>query len=630
MYNNQAPHSSSPNVVNSMNRSSSSPQMSLNHPYLQRVQQGSSYSSQRGRMSPQQMQHPVADHQVFSSPPIHHRQSPILNSQANSNQQGMTQQVLQHHHQSLNMKSQTASATLRFLNEESADDLYSFHDPHSETLHSPRSQANQNVVPSSSSVNSAQHSNPNTGMMTHHAERMNQSQISSKVRHIPRQDPFFHHLEYSVKLAIGAVSCSVSRVYCLRDATEYNQFKQYQQLSMNSSGGFLDVWLNLNDSSHMGSNNTLESIISEGFQIPENGMRVSIGRINLDPNTQQMHTSLIANQNLSRGSTNTIQQQQYMLQMQQQESFLGQPTSRPRVYRLLHCLLNTGRSFCLNRDFNEEVITIPQGYDSVYIQPNEANPNYSHEFIIFDARQIFADCVLFVEHDQAGDEKMLNQVMYNDMLRNSDKIISKAYKKASDYVDQSCNPPSDEKLLLPEIAKQIQQRQLVMLEFENIEKRRLELLANAGQMESHIRELFRKSISSLHDITQLKLSTLLTREAELRRKMEEIEWMNTFIEYQRTLESPLQFLESTALHKRKIKERQDSIDHYLLQGKNVYDTLTVPDITVEGKMEVVSQTVSLNGMAFKTILNSYLHQNHDVTASGNMTMNENASSIFKP
>lgn len=382
MFTRQQPHSSlhvTPNVLPSgnqslmmMNRSSSSPQMNLNHPYLQRVQQGT-HLAQRGRMSPPQQSNHPTDPQPFS-PPLNtvYHQSPILNVQAHSNiHQGMSPQQLLHH-QSLNQNSHGANPTLKFLNEDSVDDLYSLQEPsHSETLHSPRS-TSQNIVPSSSSNMTSSNTTPlNTTLIN--PERIN-SQLSSKVRHIPRQDPFFHHLEYSVKLAIGAVSCSVSRVYCLRDASEYNQFKQYHQQNANSSGGFLDVWLNLNDLSHMRSNNTLETIIGDGFQISQNGMRISVGRINLDPNTQQLHESLIANHPSNRGGINIPAQQQYQQQLNQESLFLGQhqqSNSRPRVYRLLHCLFNPGRSFCLNREFNEEVISIPQGYDSVYLQPSK-------------------------------------------------------------------------------------------------------------------------------------------------------------------------------------------------------------------------------------------------------------------
>ena len=169
--------------------------------------------------------------------------------------------------------------------------------------------------------------------------------LNMKTKQIPRQDPFYNYLEYSLRLAVGSVSSTAFRIYSLKESSEYHQFR-----STIGDGGLMDVWINLNDLEAIGSQNTLENIVCDGFNVPEAGIKLSVGRVNLSPETQQFSTSLIPPQEHSRANY---------------EESSG---SRQKFYRLMHCLFYPGKSFCIEKKTCGPV-SIPQGYDSVYYQP---------------------------------------------------------------------------------------------------------------------------------------------------------------------------------------------------------------------------------------------------------------------
>ncbi len=127
---------------------------------------------------------------------------------------------------------------------------------------------------------------------------------------------------------------------------------------------------------------------------------------------------------------------------------------------------------------------------------------------------------------------------------------------------------------------------------ELLERRRTEICENAKSMEAELRELFKKSISRLHELTQLKLSDLLSEEAELRRRLEEIEWMNQFIQYQKQNVTPVNFLDSFAQHNSLKKERAQSMDLTLGSISQALEEVK-PDIQASGEMVVISPTTQL-------------------------------------
>lgn len=125
-----------------------------------------------------------------------------------------------------------------------------------------------------------------------------------------------------------------------------------------------------------------------------------------------------------------------------------------------------------------------------------------------------------------------------------------------------------------------------------LEKRRQEICENARNMENDLRDIFKRSISRLHEIAQMKLSNLLSDEAELRRRLEEVEWMNQFIHYQKQNVTPVNFLDSFAQHNKLKKERIVGMDVTLGNITLTLDQVK-PDIQASGQMQVISPTTEL-------------------------------------
>jgi len=236
----------------------------------------------------------------------------------------------------------------------------------------------------------------------------------------------------------------------------------------------------------------------------------------------------------------------------------------------------------------------------------ETDPTFSHTFVVLDKRNIFADFVVFLEFDEGGDERLRIQTEKSvDYFQSHDKIINEAYKKACEYIQFVDAPiqedPSDPSKQIPKTQQQFRK---VSREIEKLEKRREEITENAKHIEEIIKENFKKALISLHDITQLKLSALLSTEASLRRRAEELEWTNQFVRYQQTLSSPLQMIESLAHHKTMMKEKHDCLDSTLRSSGITLDQV-VSDIQMDGMIEVRSNSQSLQG---------YVLKNHSLTS----------------
>src|SRR3989338_8094062 len=95
-----------------------------------------------------------------------------------------------------------------------------------------------------------QHSSPRINSADEYDEMYSSEKLqilNSKAKLIPRQDPFCNYLEYSLRLGIGSVSSTAFRIYSLKEASDYHQFR-----SSIGNEGLLDVWINLNDLETLG------------------------------------------------------------------------------------------------------------------------------------------------------------------------------------------------------------------------------------------------------------------------------------------------------------------------------------------------------------------------------------------
>lgn len=96
-----------------------------------------------------------------------------------------------------------------------------------------------------------------------------------KVRSLSKHDKKFGQLEYQLKMSLHCVSVNILRIYALHTAEENAYFKQLCE-GQNPVETFIDLH-------GLDENNNINAIVQRGFKIPENGMRITCGRIELSP-----------------------------------------------------------------------------------------------------------------------------------------------------------------------------------------------------------------------------------------------------------------------------------------------------------------------------------------------------------
>lgn len=109
---------------------------------------------------------------------------------------------------------------------------------------------------------------------------------------ITRHDKTFSSIEYKIKQSLHSTSVNVLRIYALKSSEESKKFKQ----SFGESN-IVRVWVDMHS---LDEKNSIEKIIERGFQIPENGLRVIHGRLNLS--NESVNTSLQSSSELKRKS----------------------------------------------------------------------------------------------------------------------------------------------------------------------------------------------------------------------------------------------------------------------------------------------------------------------------------------
>eukprot|EP01027_Heterolobosea_sp_BB2_P005664 GEZU01008620.1.p1 GENE.GEZU01008620.1~~GEZU01008620.1.p1 ORF type:complete len:255 (+),score=62.43 GEZU01008620.1:51-767(+) len=133
----------------------------------------------------------------------------------------------------------------------------------------------------------------------------------------------------------------------------------------------------------------------------------------------------------------------------------------------------------------------------------------------------------------------------------------------------------------------LRKSQHIARQLETVERMRETVIQNAIEAENEIKRLFAKALFDLHDITQLKLSSLLSEEVELRRRMEEVEWMENFLQYEKSALSPLHFIDAYTQHTKLIKQKLERL------GESPADeaaAMIVPDLQVRGEVQVHSES----------------------------------------
>jgi oligoribonuclease NrnB/cAMP/cGMP phosphodiesterase (DHH superfamily) len=161
---------------------------------------------------------------------------------------------------------------------------------------------------------------------------------------------------------------------------------------------------------------------------------------------------------------------------------------------------------------------------------------------------------------------------------------------------------------------------VAMDQLNAIEEKRRKVCDNAEKMENELREVFKNSISKLHEITQLKLSTLLSDEAELRRRLEELEWVNKFIQYEKENVRPVNFLDSFTQHSLLKRDKIEGLETCLQNAAYTVNTIQA-DIHVKGSFQVYSESTKLEENPEYNIIPLIDHERLLYDEKGNMVLN---------
>jgi hypothetical protein len=162
---------------------------------------------------------------------------------------------------------------------------------------------------------------------------------------VSRQEPIFNKLEYQIRLSLNSVSASIYRLYSIKTPNEVDAFKN------SCNHAYTDVWLNMNDETMR--NYPVERVVVQGFfdntgGIDDNGLMLKTGHLVLNRETMQDHTLI---NNTSRLDI----------------SLHG--GKRKKIFKLLHTLVAPGKCYFVSSDATQ--VSVPSGYDSLYIQPRK-------------------------------------------------------------------------------------------------------------------------------------------------------------------------------------------------------------------------------------------------------------------
>ena len=296
--------------------------------------------------------------------------------------------------------------------------------------------------------------------------------------------------------------------------------------------------------------------------------------------------------------------------------------------RLILCQIGVGKSFVV--DDPDAVATLtaaPEGYDSVFLaRPSrlpggELNPDvYRHEYVMFHAtralpmylvqyydgpappegtrvgpaalldvnqtlaaphglpndavqalydRYDFFDPILYIPVSVR--DKMVGSHSTGDAAQHKLIGIGDAYDAA---VAESLKPDP----LLAERQAELR------LNLRAVDAKLQEVNRNSAEVEEKIYKALQDALFELQDATQKRMSALLAEEVELRRQLQHIDWIESFLDRQREEASPVDFLNAWKCH---VQLRGD-VCRAPIETAGVLGSVTA-DLDLVGGVRVVSR-----------------------------------------
>jgi hypothetical protein len=119
----------------------------------------------------------------------------------------------------------------------------------------------------------------------------------------------------------------------------------------------------------------------------------------------------------------------------------------------------------------------------------------------------------------------------------------------------------------------------------NIDVKIKEINKNASAIEEQIYQLLQNALRELQEHTQKKMSYLIGDQLELKRQYDQIQWVESFLQYEHEILMPSDFLAAWARHLKLRKE--------ILNLANIPIITDVKaDLKVEGRVKVITEGMS--------------------------------------
>jgi len=290
------------------------------------------------------------------------------------------------------------------------------------------------------------------------------------------------------------------------------------------------------------------------------------------------------------------------------------------AHRFLLCQVAVGRAFVV--DDPSEQAEVPEGYDSLYLALStsiDGSPHgdggfgYRHDYTIMDPQQALPMYLVQFFIDPDGRSSEMEFGAANRMDDQAPASIDKLYDRY-DFFDPVLYVPVSvrDKMVGSHSTGENAQHKLIGIgdayevaiseslkvdpilasrqeeiksQLRSVDNKLRDVNRNAAMVEERIYKTLQNALFKLQDITQSKMSALLAEEVELRRQLQQTEWMESFLDLQRESASQVEFLNGWKCH---VQLRADAVRNPLrtpavLEGVKA-------DLDLVGQIQIQSQS----------------------------------------
>ncbi|KAJ9455930.1 hypothetical protein DIPPA_22721 [Diplonema papillatum] len=219
----------------------------------------------------------------------------------------------------------------------------------------------------------------------------------------------------------------------------------------------------------------------------------------------------------------------------------------------LHLRLATGQSFVMERDQIGKY-PVPEGYHSIKVHRDNDGGDFYHEYIINDEARIWPDFVVNCIYDPEEDRRGLAGL--------HNKVASWRIHCYQDLFGHTADDLETQKRRIED------RKRTIVTQLHAIDQKMTQVTENHAHAQDKIYNVVQQVVQMLHNRTQAKLNLLQSDDVELRRQMQYFDWLDSFVNYQKSLLErgvldPVEFLQNTSQHKLVVNEAPcEIVDSY--------------------------------------------------------------------